>query len=376
MGKNTKLPKPMKRPSGGGQREEDGWRTNSQDEVNKHIYDLMVASKRQRSGIDQFKEENKKEIDALTGQEGTEEELQQYRRQLDADRKKSLKEAKRLKKEQEKAAKKKRKRSNSDSNSDSDSDRKKSKKKKKKRSRRDSSDSDSSSSDSDDEKKKKKKSKSRKKDKDKEKKKKRKKDKDKSKNKDKDKDRDEESTKAADKPKDAPVVIDPVREAPGTIICVLRNNFGMVEKKILKTGTGRKPNRGNTVKVHYVMYLQSGMKKIVSSKDKYAKPYEFIVGVENVIKGWDEGVLSMRLGEKARLTVSQKFGYGMKGNPELGIPATADLVIDVNVLELSDDIQLPTPEEIAKRKIANKTVFIDRTGDRPSFSREMGRPNF
>lgn len=347
--------------------------------------------------MDQFKEENKQEVAAMLGLEGNEDEVMGYRKQLDADRKKAIKDANKKLKEAEKAkkrkideddsdsgdskkekkkSKKRSKRSESDSDSDSEGS-KKEKRKDKKRSKKSDSDSDSEDSDRKSKKKDKDKKRSKKKDRDKD------KDKKKKKNKDKDKDteksKDKRKSKAKDKdqsqqePKDAtaaaimqraPVVVDKEREKPGTIICVLRNNFGMVEKKILKTGYGRKPDKGNTVKFDYNMYLQSGMKKIYSTKDKYQKPYELIVGCEHVMKGWDEGVMSMRLGEQARLTISGKFGYGINGNKELGVPSMADLVLDIDVHEISDDVILPSFEEIQKRKIAQKTVFIDRNGDR------------
>jgi len=222
-----------------------------------------------------------------------------------------------------------------------------------------------------------KKSKKKKKDKDKDKKKK----KDKKKRKEKDKDKKKKKDKK-DKKKDKipvpeeKVVIDTRREAPGTIHLVLRNTHGMVEKKILKTGHGRKPVKGNPIKIRCTGYLQAGMKKFYSTEDKYGKPYQFVVGIGNVIKGWDDGCLSIRIGEKARITVTGNFGYGMEGFEAWGIPSMADLVFDIEMLAISNEIRMPTQEEIAKKRIANQTLFIDRSGDRMGSSMKFNSAPF
>lgn len=138
----------------------------------------------------------------------------------------------------------------------------------------------------------------------------------------------------------------------------------MVEKTIKKVGHGRFPQRGQTVTLQVTGYLQSGRKKFWSTKDKYQKPYKYTAGIGKVIKGWDEGVMRMRLGERAELNITGDMGYGMKGFEAWNIPANAALIFDIEVLSIGEEINLPTPMELAKARMAKKHVFIDRSGDR------------
>lgn len=271
---------------------------------------------------------------------------------------------------------KRKRRTYDSSDSDSEDDRRR-----RKRHRRDDyssdsdsdSSSDSSSSESSDsdsrrrrkKKDKKKRSKSSRKDKKKKSKKKKKKDKKKSK-KDKKKSKKSKSSssdKKAERKEPEKIVIPP-DEKVGAIKLVARTNFGLCEKKILKVGTGRRPVRGQEATVQCDGYLQDKMKKFWSTRDKYGKPYKFRVGCGKVIKGWDDGVLKMRLGEKARLTITGRMGYGMEGYPAWGIPSMATLLMDIEIVHISEDIVLPTNEELMKMRMAKKPKFIDRTGDR------------
>jgi peptidylprolyl isomerase len=270
------------------------------------------------------------------------------------------------KKSEDKEHKKKKKKKRSrDTSSDSDS------KKKKKRSRDTDSDSDSGkkkkkpsssesdSSDSSSKKKKKdKKSKKHKKNKT------HKKDKKKSKKSKKDRDKREAVVRAPE-----PVKI-PEREKVGLVEEVASSRFGMTEKKILRVGTGRRPERGQTVTVSGTGYIEAGMRPFWSTSDKYAKNYSFTAGIGRVVAGWDAGVMAMRIGEKARLTMTGSFGYGMQGNAELKIPSMANLVIDLELLAIGEEVNLPTPDEIAKQKIASKPVFVEREKD-PELARQL-----
>ncbi len=94
------------------------------------------------------------------------------------------------------------------------------------------------------------------------------------------------------------------------------------------------PKKGQTVTVHYTGWLEEGGQpgmKFDSSVDRGAK-FSFKIGIGMVIKGWDEGVLSMRVGEKRRLIIPSQLGYGVSGVPGV-IPPNATLIFDVELFE-------------------------------------------
>jgi peptidylprolyl isomerase len=93
-------------------------------------------------------------------------------------------------------------------------------------------------------------------------------------------------------------------------------------------GTGPSPRPGQIAVVHYTGTLTDGT-KFDSSLDK-GQPYEFPLGRGMVIKGWDEGVATMKVGGKRRLIVPPALGYG--GVPRPGIPPNSTLVFDVELL--------------------------------------------
>ena len=105
--------------------------------------------------------------------------------------------------------------------------------------------------------------------------------------------------------------------------------------EILKEGTGRSPAIGNKVTVHYTGWLdQNGNPGTqFDSSINRGKPFTFIIGVGQVIKGWDEGVLSMKIGEKRRLFIPAALGYGARGSGG-AIPPHANLIFDVELLSI------------------------------------------
>jgi peptidylprolyl isomerase len=97
----------------------------------------------------------------------------------------------------------------------------------------------------------------------------------------------------------------------------------------LAEGTGERPNRGQSVTVHYTGWLSNG-KKFDSSVDR-GQPFVFTLGVGQVIKGWDEGVATMKVGGKRKLLIPPQLGYGARGAGGV-IPANADLVFEVELI--------------------------------------------
>jgi FKBP-type peptidyl-prolyl cis-trans isomerase len=100
----------------------------------------------------------------------------------------------------------------------------------------------------------------------------------------------------------------------------------------IKIGTGQEAATGMTVEVHYTGWLTNG-DKFDSSLDR-GRPFSFGLGLRQVIKGWDQGVVGMKEGGKRRLTIPPELGYGSR---EMGpIPANSTLIFEVELLKVGD----------------------------------------
>lgn len=102
-----------------------------------------------------------------------------------------------------------------------------------------------------------------------------------------------------------------------------------LEIEDLRPGTGAEARAGNSVTVHYVGTLTDGS-KFDSSRDR-GEGFTFKLGAGQVIKGWDQGVAGMKVGQVRKLTIPAELAYGERGFPPV-IPPRSTLVFEVELL--------------------------------------------
>ncbi|KAF7422385.1 FK506 binding protein proline rotamase rapamycin-binding protein [Pleurotus ostreatus] len=110
-----------------------------------------------------------------------------------------------------------------------------------------------------------------------------------------------------------------------------RDIMGVTVERITPGDGQTFPKTGDTVYIHYVGTLTNG-KKFDSSRDR-GSPFKTLIGVGKVIKGWDEGVPQLSVGEKAILTCSADYAYGSRGFPPV-IPPDSVLQFEVELLKI------------------------------------------
>jgi len=116
----------------------------------------------------------------------------------------------------------------------------------------------------------------------------------------------------------------------------------------------RAAKNGDTLSMHYTGTLEDG-KKFDSSLDRN-EPFKFQIGVGQVIKGWEEGVLGMCIGEKRKLIVPPALGYGDQGAGDI-IPGGATLIFDIELISAEDG---PTPVNVFKQIDADSDMALSR----------------
>ncbi len=102
---------------------------------------------------------------------------------------------------------------------------------------------------------------------------------------------------------------------------------------IISKGSGVKADTGKEVEVNYNWYLTNG--KLIGSSIKTGRPFDFVLGKGNVIKGWDEGISLMHAGDHYVFIIPPQLGYGAKGSGRV-IPPNATLIYDTYLLNVSD----------------------------------------
>ena len=102
--------------------------------------------------------------------------------------------------------------------------------------------------------------------------------------------------------------------------------------EVLQEGDGETvTKKGDTISVHYTGTLEDGT-KFDSSIDR-GEPFSFIIGAGQVIQGWEQGTLDMKVGEKRKLTIPSELGYGSRG-AGVTIPPNATIIFDIELMDV------------------------------------------
>lgn len=106
-----------------------------------------------------------------------------------------------------------------------------------------------------------------------------------------------------------------------------------ISVEVLKPGSGVGAKYGDTVTVNYTGYLTDG--KVFDSSYNHGAPFSFVLGNQNIIAGWNLGILGMKVGEKIKLTIPPELGYGTTGAGNGLIPPNSTLIFEIELLKIN-----------------------------------------
>jgi len=128
-----------------------------------------------------------------------------------------------------------------------------------------------------------------------------------------------------------------------------------LQYEITEKGTGEQPQAGDKVTVHYTGFLTDSAKTKFDSSVDRGQPFTFKLGKGQVIKGWDEGVALLSVGDNATFTIPSDLAYGERGAGGV-IPPNADLIFEVEL------ISFETPKPIVAFDVAGKDTITTESG--------------
>lgn len=145
---------------------------------------------------------------------------------------------------------------------------------------------------------------------------------------------------------------------------------GGVLKSIIKEGRGPLIENGFDVKLNYQGKLSDG--RVFDSSLTRKKPFSFVVGEQKVISGWEVGIKSMKMGEKAKFLISSKYGYKKKGIPPI-IPPNADLIFEIEIIDVIEKNEIDSKQigQTQTKEISSSSELLQKKNDLTnSFSSE------
>lgn len=141
--------------------------------------------------------------------------------------------------------------------------------------------------------------------------------------------------KAAQARPSVPEPVRPVIQPPPEPVYIVKDKNVVTTPTGLRyvdliTGAGKSPKRGQTAVVHYVGRLAN--ETVFDDSHKRKHPLECMLGAGRFLRGWEEGISSMKVGGKRKLIIPPRLGYGRAGNKKMGIPPNAYVIFEVELL--------------------------------------------